>query len=475
MGESSIKRNFLYRSILGISSYLVIFFTYPYVSRVFGVEVVGLINFVDNTVCYFIMFASLGINILGVREIASVKDDNQARSKVFSNLLGVNLLFTMITIVVYFLIICSIPRLRQYSELFYIGSAKILFTTFLIEWFYTGIENFKYITLRSLIIKLCYIVAIFVFIQERTDYVLYWIFTVSLVVLNAVVNCVYAQRYVRVRLQELFCYKYLRSNILLGGYAIMTSMYLTFNVMYLGLVTNNTQVGYYTTAFKLYTIILGFFSAYTNVMLPRMSSILSVGDKAQFQSLLTKSITLIVTYSIPLICCAEILAPQVISVLSGHGFEEAVVPMRIIMPAIFFVGIAQVLAIQMLMPLAKDVVLLRGSILGALVSVILNILLVGTLGCIGSAIVLLLSEFVVSISYIIYAAKQNQMCFPVKQFLVEVACTIPLALIAYIVTQWFDNPFHAVGVSLGLLPFVWMLINKVRYNRWLPFWQDQRA
>jgi hypothetical protein len=67
------------------------------------------------------------------------------------------------------------------------------------------------------------------------------------------------------------------------------------------------------------------------------------------------------------------------------------------------------------------------------------------------------------------------MCFPVKQFLVEVACAIPLALIAYIVTQWFDNPFHVVGVSFGLLPFVWMLINKVRYNRWLPFWQDQRA
>lgn len=71
---------------------------------------------------------------------------------------------------------------------------------------------------------------------------------------------------------------------MLGLYAIMTSMYLTFNVMYLGLVSDNVEVGYYTTAFKLYYVILGLFSAFTNVMLPRMSALISEGEGQRFMN-----------------------------------------------------------------------------------------------------------------------------------------------------------------------------------------------
>ena len=50
---------------------------FPYVSRVLGVEYVGLVNFVDNTVNYFLLFATMGMSILGIREIAAVKNDYQ--------------------------------------------------------------------------------------------------------------------------------------------------------------------------------------------------------------------------------------------------------------------------------------------------------------------------------------------------------------------------------------------------------------
>ena len=268
MAQTSIKKNFAYKSALNLSSYVIGFITFPYISRLMGAERVGLVNFVDNTVSYFLLFATLGIGLLGVREIARVRCDERERSRVFANLLGVNLLFTLLTLVVFVAAICLVPTLRQYSDLFWVGSAKIIFSALLVEWFFSGMENFRYITLRTVAVKLLYVVAVFLFVRRADQYPLYFILTVGVVVVNALINMLYARRFVRLRLSELFSLRYLRSNCTLGVYSIMTSMYLTFNVMFLGFVAGNTEVGYYTTAFKLYTVFLGFFSAFANVMLP---------------------------------------------------------------------------------------------------------------------------------------------------------------------------------------------------------------
>ena len=284
MTQPSIKKNFAYKSVLTLSNYLMNFITFPYVSRVLGVERIGLVGFVDNTVNYFLLFATMGVGLLGVREIASVKENRLQRSQVFSNILGLNLVFTLATLFVYLLCVTLIPKLNQYEELFYIGTAKILFTAFLIEWFFTGVENFRYITMRSMFIKLLYVIAVFIFIKDTDDYRLYFILTVGVVVINALINMIYVRRFIRFNFRGIRLRQYIKPNITLGIYALMTSMYLTFNVMFLGLVSNNTQVGYYTTAHKLYMVVLGFFSAFTNVMLPRMSSLLANGEKERFKN-----------------------------------------------------------------------------------------------------------------------------------------------------------------------------------------------
>ena len=388
-----------------LSSYLMAFVTFPYVSRVLGVERIGLVNFVDNTINYFLLFATLGVNILGVREIATVREDDIKRNKVYSELLGVNILFTLIVLIVYILCVEWIPKLNQYKELFYIGISKLIFTAFLVEWLYTGLEQFRYITLRSIAIKLLYVLTVFLFIRSAEDYKIYFILTIGVVVLNAFINILYSKKYVDIYWRDFLSLKYLKQDILLGVSSIMTSMYLTFNVMYLGLVSDNVQVGYYTTAHKLYMVILGLFSAFTHVMLPRMSVLIADGNKEQFNKMITQSFKLVIIVSIPSILISTIFAPEIIQLLSGAGYEGAVLPMRIIMFAVLFVGIAQVLVIQVLIPLKKDRILLLASILGAIFSIILNLVFVERLQSVGSALVLVLSELLVTLihaSYVFY-------------------------------------------------------------------------
>ena len=458
MSQPSIKKNFAYKSVLTLSTYLINFITFPYVARVLGVERIGLVNFVDNTVNYFLLFATMGVGLLGVREIAAVKEDKKRRDQVYSSVLALNLLFTLVSLGIYLLCVVTIPKLCQYDELFYIGTAKILFTVFLVEWFFTGVENFRYITLRSILIKVLYIISVFLFVRDTSDYRLYFILTVGVVVLNALINQLYIREFVRVRWNNIQLFKYLKQNVTLGIYTLMTSMYLTFNVMYLGLVSNNTEVGYYTTAFKLYSVVLGFFTAFTNVMLPRMSSLLANGEKDRFQELVNRSFSVMATCCIPLILCSMIMAPQIVYILSGPGYEGAILPMRIIMPAAFAVGVAQVLAIQVLMPMKKDKVLLIASIIGAVVSLLINLLVVPSVKSVGSAVVLLCSEMGVTGMYVWYVLSQELILIPIKAIGKNVLFSLPSVVICLGCGRWIDNELLGVGCAVVLAGILWMLL-----------------
>ena len=458
MSQPSIKKNFAYKSVLTLSTYLFNFITFPYVARVLGVERIGLVNFVDNTVNYFLLFATMGVGLLGVREIAAVKEDKKRRDQVYSSMLALNLLFTLVSLGIYLLCISTIPKLCQYDELFYIGTAKILFTVFLVEWFFTGVENFRYITLRSILIKVLYIISVFLFVRDTSDYRLYFILTVGVVVLNALINQLYIRKFVRVRWNNIQLFKYLKQNVTLGIYTLMTSMYLTFNVMYLGLVSNNTEVGYYTTAFKLYSVILGFFTAFTNVMLPRMSSLLANGEKDRFQELVNRSFSVMATCCIPLILCSMIMAPQIVYILSGPGYEGAILPMRIIMPAAFAVGVAQVLAIQVLMPMKKDKELKIESNIGAVVSLLINLLVVPSVKSVGSAVVLLCSEMGVTGMYVWYVLSQELILIPIKAIGKNVLFSLPSVVICLGCGRWIDNELLGVGCAVVLAGILWMLL-----------------
>ena len=464
MLQPSIKKNFAYKSVLTLSTYLINFITFPYVARVLGVERIGLVNFVDNTVNYFLLFATMGVGLLGVREIAAVKEDKKRRDQVYSSVLALNLLFTLVSLGIYLLCVVTIPKLCQYDELFYIGTAKILFTVFLVEWFFTGVENFRYITLRSILIKVLYIISVFLFVRDTSDYRLYFILTVGVVVLNALINQLYIREFVRVRWNNIQLFKYLKQNVTLGIYTLMTSMYLTFNVMYLGLVSKNTEVGYYTTAFKLYSVVLGFFTAFTNVMLPRMSSLLANGEKDRFQELVNRSFSVMSTCCIPLILCSMIMAPQIVYILSGPGYEGAILPMRIIMPAAFAVGVAQVLAIQVLMPMKKDKVLLVASIIGAVVSLLINLLVVPYIESVGSAVVLLCSEAVVTGAYLWYVLSHKLTLISVKTIGKSVLYSLPSVVVCWGCGRWIENEFVGVGCAFLLSLFCLIYANRAYFR-----------
>lgn len=459
MALTSIKKNFAYKSVLNLSSYVAGFITFAYTAHIFGAERIGLVNFVDNTVGYFLLFATMGIGLLGVREIAAVRHNERERSRVFANVLGLNLAFTAVTLILYVVAVASIPRLSAHPEMFFIGGAKIIFTALVVEWFFSGMENFRYITLRSIAVRVLYVLAVLIFIRNRDQYILFFALTVASVVINALINIAYVRRFVSPRWRDLFDMRYTRSNLTLGIYSIMTSMYLTFNVVYLGFVAGDTEVGYYTTAFKLNTVMLGLFSAFTNVMMPRMSALVAAGEKEEFQVMINKSFSAVATFSVPLVLCSMVMAPQIIQLLAGGDFAGAILPMRIILPAVIMAGVAQVLAIQIIMPLKHDRILLLASGIGATVAIAINIFFVPQLESVGSAIVLLSAETVVTGTYIVYVTRRKIVKIPIKLFVRSALLSLPCVAICLLAAHFIENPFIALGVGFVASVTLWCAIN----------------
>ncbi len=459
----TLRENIAYKGILTFSNYVLNFVTFPYVTRVLGPSGFGTVDFVNTSVDYFILFATMGIITIGTREIAFRKNDAKELSIAFSNILGTNIVFTISVLFIYLISVLLIPEFRVAKELFYIGSAKIIFTALAVEWFFTGIENFRFITIRSVIIKIFYVIGVFLFIRYPSDYILYFILTILAFVINSLVNFIYANRLIKIQYNHLFTIVYYKSNLKLGSYAIMTSMYISFNVMYLGLVTNNLQVAYYSVAVKLYFIFLNLFSAFTSVMIPRMSALASKSEKTLFNHYLNKSFDIVGMLAIPLIIWSSIMAPEIIEIISGWEYASSIIPMRILMPALLFVWISQVIALQCFIPYKQDTLLLKASIIGGLLALVLNVLITRNLGAVGSSIVLLSCEVVVTMYYCINAIVKKYISIGnIRNIVKGIYIAIPIMVVCF-VAKVNDNIY--ISFLISIVPFSFYCIYKfIKYK-----------
>ena len=186
----SLKKNFIYSSVLTVSKYLFPLIVYPYVSRTLGLSNIGIVNFIDNIINYFVFVSMMGISTVGVREIAARKNNHEQLSKTFVSLLSLTAITTLIAIIALWISMYTVPKLIPHQNLLYIGLVELLFNFFLIEWFFTGMEEFKYITTRSIIVKCLYVASVFVFVRDSSDYVIYYVLSAAMVVINATINII---------------------------------------------------------------------------------------------------------------------------------------------------------------------------------------------------------------------------------------------------------------------------------------------
>lgn len=394
--NKSLKLNFLMNVMLTMSSFIFPLITFPYISRILLPIGTGKVSFATSIVTYFSMFAQLGIPTYGIRACAKVRDNRRDLSKVAQELLIINLFMCALSYIILFVAVFSIPKLREEKNLYVILSFTIVLTSIGMEWLYKALEQYTYITMRSVLFKFVALVAMFLLVHEQKDYVIYGGITIFASSASNILNLFNAHKYIDLKPIRTYDFKrHVKPILIFFAMSCATTIYTNLDTVMLGFMSTDADVGYYNAAVKIKVILVSIVTSLGTVLLPRASYYIQQGKLKEFRKITEKALNFVVLIALPLMTYFIYFAKEGICFLSGSAYTESIVPMQIIMPTLLLIGITNILGIQILVPMGQEKIVLYSEIVGAIVDVIINALLIPQYASTGAALGTLIAEFAV--------------------------------------------------------------------------------
>ena len=456
----SVKNSVFYNVLLAISQVFFPLITFPYLARTLGPEHVCVLNFAESIAKYFVMLAALGIPIYGIREIAKVQNELKARTKIFAEIFTINLICTLGLSFLFLGAVFFIPQLNNEKVLFYWTIAYFFFQVFYLEWFFNGMNQFKFIAIRQFVIRFFFIIFVFVLIKSQFDYVNYMRMQFGLSVLLAIINFNNLSKHISLN-KETFSNLDLRKHIKPLLYIFLTifsiSIYFSLDTILLGFLANNESVGYYSTALKLNKLIIAVFGAVTVAIFPSLINLYHSQQIEKFRELIRQVFFVLVSLSIPAIVIFISCAKEIVHVLFSQNFDRSILPLQITAPLILIVSLSSIFGFQVLSALAKDRQILYSAIIGMSVSIVLSILLVPSLMEVGEAITILVTELSVSVSFIYFTKKYFKVGGLTNMFLKQLVGALPYIVFVIIFKSIIADSI-IVLTSISIISLIWFCI-----------------
>ncbi len=439
--------------ILTASGFIFPLITFPYVSRVLLETGNGKVAFVTAYVNYFLMVAQLGIPTYGVRACARVRDDKDKLSKTYQELMFINLCMTIVVTGVYFITLFTVPELFEDRTMFLINSCTFFLSFLGANWLFQALEQYDYITIRSIIFKIISIVLMFIFVRQAGDYVIYSTITMFAAVGSNVLNFFRARRYVTFKKYDGYDLKrHVKPILILFAQSLAISIYTNLDTIMLGFMKDDAQVGYYHAATRVKVILVSLVTSLGNVLLPRMSYYVKKGMKGDFARIMIKALNFALFISIPLGLFFFITSGECLRVIAGSRYEPATVTMAFLSLTIIPIGITNVLGIQVLTPLEDEKHVMLSVVCGAATDFVLNWIFIPAFGSAGAAAATLIAEIVVLIMQLHYARDITR---PVRRY-VKVPKYVITGLIASVPTfliHLIPFPHPIINVIIELIIF----------------------
>ncbi|MDR1800811.1 MAG: flippase [Lachnospiraceae bacterium] len=401
--EKSLKLNFIFNSILTISNFIYPLITFPYVSRILLPIGTGKVSFATSVIYYFNILAQLGIPTYGIRACARVRDDKEKLTRTAHEILLLNLVTSICSYVMLFIALFTIQRLREEKTLMIIMSLTMIFQMIGVEWLYKALEKYAYITTVTVIFKAVAVVAMLLLIHERSDYVIYGGLSIFAASASGVLNFINAHKYIGFRALKKYNIKqHLKPVFIFFAMSVTTTLYIQLNTVMLGFIKTDTDVGYFDAANKIKNILLGFVTSLGQVLLPRTSFYVEQNKMDEFRAVTKKAFNFVVILAASFTVYFVIFASEGILFLSGPAYSGAVLPMKIIMPTVFIIGLTNIMGIQILVPLGKERFVLYSEIAGAATNLVISSILIPHFAATGAAIGMLFAELTVFIAQYIF-------------------------------------------------------------------------
>lgn len=283
----SLTKNFIYSIINTVSGLLFPLFTFPYATRVLMPEGIGQVNFYNSIIAYVTLLVGMGIPTYGIREIARVRDNKEELTRVTIELLSLSVFLCIGGYLIIGGVCLWIDPIKENFPLFLILSSILFFNAIGCNWFYSGVEDFKYITFRGLIVRVIATIFLFVCVKTKDDLFLYGIYYVVSYGGSYLVNFLCLGRYLdisSVKFRHINLSRHIKPALAVFIFSLATSIYLQLDKAMLGFLADNESVGYYSAASQISHLLLLLATAIGTVMLPRASNLVKNNPLAELKS-----------------------------------------------------------------------------------------------------------------------------------------------------------------------------------------------
>lgn len=463
--NKSIQLNAILNGFKTILTIIFPLITYPYAARLLGAANIGKVDFSNSIVSYFVLIAGLGIATYAVREGAYFRNDDEKLSRFSSEVFSINVISTILALILLAIFVVFFKRINTYSDLILIQSIMIIGNLVGVNWLFSIVEDYLYITVRTLIVYILAIILMFVFVRNKDDYLFY---AATTVIANAGANFFsffHARKYVKIRFTlHLNLNYHIKPIMILFLTTITATIYVNSDKTLIGLINGDYYVGLYSIAVNVYTILKNTLAAVILVALPRMTSFIASGDSKEYHVLADKLLKVTILLLFPIVCGIMVTAPHVVVLIGGIKYADASLSLQILCLSLIFATLAIYFTNVVLLPYKLEKVNLIASAISAIVNIVINLFILKLFQQNGAAATTLIAEFLMFIIEYYYAKRYIKFNLS-KRFITSILLgCISIFIVGYIISTFFKGMFVVLFLEIVLGAISYGLILLVLKN-----------
>ena len=450
----SISKNAIFKAMLNLFNIILPIMVIPLVTRAVGPELYGYMGYGDSLTAYFLIFASFGIYQYGLREISKVRDDEKKLRQTFTSLCLFTFLTNIVVSIAYMAFVWVVYRDRPYMYTCMIMGFNLVFNMFYVEWVNEALENYDFIAIKTMIVRVIYSVLILLFIRNEGDFLFYIYLVVGFNFINNIISFIYVKRRVKFDFSDLQFLKHIKPMLYVVILSNTGVLYTQLDKIMIQSNSGTTDVGYYYTAQRIMTIINTLMLTVIQVTMPRLSNYLGNESKGEYLELLKRVIKIYFLFLFPASIGLLCLSKEAIYMFGGAEFLPAVPVMIVFSIYMLSLGVESVIANQMIYLHGKEKYDAILVLIGGIINLGLNILLVvtGTFSMVTAIATTLLSNLIVivleyrlvrkvikldihlfayeNMKYLLYSLVFIPITFIIKKFIANIliACILEVAI-----------------------------------------------
>ena len=459
----SLAKNSVFNLIYTILNMIFPLISSAYVARILFADGIGRVTYAQSIANYFVLFAMLGIQSYGMREISIIRNDRSSKNKLFTQLFTFNAITTTISLIAYIYLICNFSQMRNDIPLYMACGMAIFWNYFNIDWLYQGEEEYGYIVCRSILIKLASILFLFALVKTRSDYIVYAWITSTALGGNYIFNIIHARKYISFDFSDFQLVRHGKPIFVFALGILVSNIYGQADITMLGLMKSNDAVGYYSYAQRIINLVLSLEIGITSVYLPRLCYLYS-NDRDEFHKLLETGTRILIFLSIPMSAGVYLLAPQIVQLLFGTGFVRTASIVRVFTPMILIRGLGDLLCYQLAICTGNEKIRIPAVILSSIANVTANLILIPFFSEFGAVVASILAEIIVFAYQFSRLRKCVKLKFATDAVWQALFSTVVMAIAVFIIKKYFERILISLVISVAVGVCVYMIINHLLQN-----------